>query len=50
MNAQHPHRSVLSFFRISRRSRDGRAERKLKKAHQLVAMRSERGRAEGKQY
>ena len=50
MNAQHPHQSVLSFFRISRRSRDVRAERKLKKAHQLAAMRSERGRAEGKQY
>ena len=50
VNAQHPHQSVLSLFRISRDSRDARAERKLRKAHQLAAMRSERGRAEGKQY
>ncbi len=35
-------------LRFRRRTREERRERQLKKAHQLAAMQSERGRAESK--
>ena len=40
MNEQQGTRRILSRFRIGRRASDARAERKLKKAHQLAAMKS----------
>ena len=40
-------RQIFSRLRFRRRTREQRRERQLKKAHQLAAMQSERGRIEG---
>ncbi len=43
-------RQIFSRLRFRRRTREERRERQLKKAHQLAAMQSERGRVEGKTF
>jgi hypothetical protein len=50
MNSQHRPRRILGRLRIGRRDSEARRERQLKKAQQLAAMRSERGRAEANMY
>ena len=40
-------RLIFSRLRLRRRSREERRQRQLKKAQQLAAMQSERGRIEG---
>ena len=45
-----PSARLFGRLRFRRRTREERVERQLKKAHQLAAMQSERGRVEGKTF